>query len=913
MNAHRNAGARDFRTTDAGDGLDVLDADGDLLFRGDASRMWDSSGAGSYADRVRGPAGGRKAAMGVEVGQDTITIAPDREFLTDARTSYPVFLDPSYHWAGSKNHHVVVQSAWPDARNYDRTDGDLGDLKAGVSNYPKTSTSRSYLEMNMLGVRGKKIHSATLRTRVIHSYACNGDPTELWLTHPIGPGTTWHNQPGWVRRLDTTSVSNNVKYCPSHGGADFSVTNAVAQGAREYWPAITVMLKASNADLETWRRFDLNPVLEVRYNSYPNAPDSLGMEGGLLPCARGDARPYVGVRDPQLRARVTDPDGGSLTGRFALHRGPAGDGALVGNYSATGVPSGSFAQVDVPESALSEQETYNWSVHSSDGELSSNWVGNCEFTVDRTPPGLPAVTSTDYPFDTPSGGLGQTGTFSFDAAGTSDVQYYLYSFTEEQTDDPQNRVDANGLGGGASIEWTPTLDGPQTLFLRSVDRAGNRSEIYRYRVFVKADDPLKPGLTSHWALDGDLADGTGNGHALTAAGAATVDEAGYRGQAVLLDGVDDRLHSQGPVVDTSGSFSVSAWAKLDAIGRWPAVASQDGARVSAFQLQATPEGEWGFAMFPEDVDGGGTGHVRVRSPEPVEVGVWTHLLAVYDDGADKLRLYVDGVLAGETPYSSGWNATGDFQIGGAKWSGQRVDAFPGMVDDVRVYQRVVVDSEAALLANQPVVRAYYALDEGAGTTTRDEVTARNATLEGTASWDTGEFTSVRVIGGAEPGTGLVRAPRPAIRTDRSYTVAAWVRLDELIGNHTAVSVFGDTASPFWLQYRPDNNKWNFGLTGTAAQEGAWLATSAGDAVAGEWTHLTGVYDAVADEARIYVNGQLSGVTPGAQSWNGNGDLLLGRGRWDGRDVDPWNGLVDEVKVYSGVPTDQEIGQLAVRF
>ncbi len=47
----------------------------------------------------------------------------------------------------------------------------------------------------------------------------------------------------------------------------------------------------------------------------------------------------------------------------------------------------------------------------------------------------------------------------------------------------------------------------------------------------------------------------------------------------------------------------------------------------------------------------------------VSVGTWTHLVGVYDAGAAKIRLYVNGALAQESAFSAPWESTGPFQIG----------------------------------------------------------------------------------------------------------------------------------------------------------------------------------------------------------------------------------------------------------
>lgn len=163
------------------DGLAVSDSAGKRVFQGDASAMWDSSG--TEIPGASGPReGARTAAMGVEVTDSSITIAPDQSFLTAAETTFPVYLDPSHSCTScGKAHHVVVQSEWPDAQNFDRTDGALGDLKAGYVCEGPCFTSRTYLRMNTGSLAGKYIIGGHLHVDTIHSYYCNASATDTLL------------------------------------------------------------------------------------------------------------------------------------------------------------------------------------------------------------------------------------------------------------------------------------------------------------------------------------------------------------------------------------------------------------------------------------------------------------------------------------------------------------------------------------------------------------------------------------------------------------------------------------------------------------------------------------------------------------------------------------------------------------
>ncbi|MGO1052196.1 LamG-like jellyroll fold domain-containing protein [Crossiella sp. CA198] len=904
-----------------GTDLKAVDSDGKLVFSGEASRMWDSTGAGTHADRLTGPGeGGREAAMGVELSGTKLAVVPDAGFLTAAETKFPVYVDPEYWWTGQRNHHVVVQDQWPTERNFDRTDGKLSDLKAGYAyDYEarKWVKSRSYVELKLSDMHGKIIHDAWFNADVIHSGGCAAHrPTQIHVTSGIDPGTTWSAQPRRTGHLGDFTNVNNRQYCPGASGAEIKVTDLVRTGVQERWSNLTFLLQAADEGNEDhWRRFDLNPRLIVNYNTPPNPPAELGMETGLIPCVRGENRPVVFTKTPRLRARLSDQDGGMLDAGFRVLKGTPEQHTWDGNETKIGnVPSGSFAEVRVPPGVITDGEVYTWHLWSGDYEASS-WSEMCEFTIDNVKPGPPAVSSGDYPAGQPSGGAGQTGIFHLKANGTNDVEHYLYDFTEQQGGhQPSTRVNADRIGGDAAIRFTPTLERPQWLSVVSVDRAGNVSPIIRYEFTVARHEPAIAGLAAHWRLDGDLADASGKNRPLSAAGALSMTAEGYLGKSASLNGSGEHLRRPA-FVDTAKSFSVSAWVKLDKDDRWGTVVSQESHAAdrpaSSFYLQyADGPDRWAFAMTDDSRPGG----PRVESANPPQLDAWTHLVGAYDAANGKLVLYVNGVKQGEAVVQ-GWNATGDLVVGAAKFGGNTVDHFPGRIDDVKVYDRLLIPAEAATLANQAVLRSHYAMNEASGTTTRDRVTGGTGTLHGGSNWVSDDYTEVRFNGEFGPNGGHITAPRPAIRTDRSYTVMAWVRLDELTEHAQAAVSLGDpNFSPFVLEYRHEEKQWGFLVSCAGDRACGWHALSApGQARTNTWVHVAGVYDLATGKAHVYLNGDPVGSAENVTGWHGAGaELLIGRAQWERQRTNYWKGSVDDVKIFSGIPTRNELRQLAVR-
>ncbi|WP_433270822.1 LamG-like jellyroll fold domain-containing protein [Actinosynnema sp. CS-041913] len=938
--------AENVRVVDGpGSGGDLVaeDPGGAPVFVGDASRMWDSTGGGVDGDLDEGD---RQAAMTVEVTSEAVAIVPDQAFLDSPATTYPVSLDPEYFCGNcGKTHHVVVQDLWPEARNLDATSAPLDDLKAGrvnaaEMNADRDGVSRSYLQMHTGPIVGRYIHSAKLSTTVVHTYSCAPSATELWLVDWIDGNTRWNYQPRWQYVLSENNRANNARNCPSNGDAGFDATKAVREAASGGWTWTNFMLKAKDENhLDgSWRKFDLGPYLEVRYNSYPNPPVDMGIEGwgpnasDALECHLGARRAVVGTRTPRLRARLSDPDGNVMDAAFRVFKGPHDGYTWSGQEIHVGdVWSGTFAEAKVPSEWIANDGVHTWHLWSGDHQLSS-WAPLCEFEVDTVKPNTPAVSSTDYPATGVHGTVGRTGTFTFRTNGNTgmngamDVRRYRWSLNNDTATTYTVDVPAGG-DGTVTVPITPMKAGTNVLYVSAFDRAGNRSAtnaVYTFRVA----EPAVP--LASWRFDessGTVAeDNSGGGRPLTLTGGASF-ASGYEGNALSLDGTSGYAASASRVLDTSRAFSVSAWVKLDRLGGHNhTVVSQDGNRLSApYLFYANDIDRWAMTLPDADVDW--PTFARITSAAPPALGVWTHLVGTYEPTTRTMSLYVDGKLEG-TATGNSWGSSGSLVVGAAKWQGNRGDHLPGAVDRVSVWDRVISVEEVAAVANSTVPRARLALDEQTGTTTLEEVSGQQATLSDGVTWagtpvDPDDPNQVptsedKWLNFGASGSREVTASRPALlRTDRSFSVSAWVRLETVDTPSGAVISLGDTSyTPFQLQYRPENKQWAFLLNRHADRSSWQVALSDGQVQAGQWVHLVGTYDFAAGRMSLYVDGVRQTVNflgtsggNGVSSWNGSGPLWLGRGVWGGTKSDPWRGDVDDTRVYSGVLTPEQIDNI----
>jgi len=207
--------------------------------------------------------------------------------------------------------------------------------------------------------------------------------------------------------------------------------------------------------------------------------------------------------------------------------------------------------------------------------------------------------------------------------------------------------------------------------------------------------PGTPGLTGvgYWPFEQvngtTTPDASGNGHDATLVNGPTA-VIGHSGNALQFDGTNQYVDTGSSILDTTGDYSVSAWAEIDHPGNaFETAVSQDGdSGHSEFFLQYSGQDH----VFAFSYAGG-----RALAPAPPQAGVWYHLVGVRDVENNQMRLYVNGTLAGTTTYCPGDPASGHTVIGRAQYNNSLVDFWGGKIDQVHVYDRALSADEVASL------------------------------------------------------------------------------------------------------------------------------------------------------------------------------------------------------------------------
>jgi serine/threonine protein kinase len=214
--------------------------------------------------------------------------------------------------------------------------------------------------------------------------------------------------------------------------------------------------------------------------------------------------------------------------------------------------------------------------------------------------------------------------------------------------------------------------------------------------------PTGPSPSGYWKFDegsGSTAyDSSGNNYTGTLQGNASWAKGKMGPYALSLDGSSGTdVDIPATVVDTTQSYTFAAWVLLtnNSSGHFYTAVSIDGNQMSGEYLQFDG-GNFCFCIRASDSTSA-TVSSAATSYTP-NTNQWYHLAGVYDATAKTTALYVNGLLVQSTAFSSAWKASGHTLIGRGRYQGNPVDFWPGLIDDVHIYQTALSASDIQALA-----------------------------------------------------------------------------------------------------------------------------------------------------------------------------------------------------------------------
>ncbi|PUB31596.1 concanavalin A-like lectin/glucanase superfamily protein [Promicromonospora sp. AC04] len=689
---------------------------------------------------------------GGEGAEDDAVGAAIETAAEDESTAFPMFAALAV--SGTLSEVTAVRSAWPDSASSYQFDGDAGvgrclapDPYAGYQ-CGLSSTHRVLYEFGGLGGVGSLASSdvtkAVFNINATFSYNC--DKTGVWVyqagSNAVSNATTWNNRGSWSTRLASALVTHRSDCAGMVRSVGFDVTAGAKKVASSNWSSLTLGVRSANeSTMVGWKRYigrndgngSTSPraTLSVTYNRAPGIPSSLTTWHSKedYSCKTGTDRPVLRTTMPRLSAFIRDPDGNATKARFQIWR-VTSDIQVWGAYMSSYLPSARTHKIQVPDNELFSNVVYKWRVLAKDSSgREGSWSKWCEFTVDITKPEIPNI----YPVTSgagveavytneniEAGGIGLTGKFRFGWAGSTDVVRFQYGFTDPATP----KAVPTSSTGTAVVSFTPTKPGPATVYVRSVDRAGNISDPRAYFIDIAA-----PQESHIWRMDEGTGTSVADGAWVTVKEPLTIKDDGVGtaptwtagphelfgsrvgDKAISLDGVDDRAATVAAGIDTTKSFVVSAHVRLpqdaDLTGHDVAI-SQNGTVLSPFALMwwgscRADGGCWSFNLYQTDAAGSGIVRATQSSAVTYTPGEWVHLTGAWNEDTGKASLWVCPIGTPEKPapanpirsdstatISSMWRATGATVIGRGKSNGESAHFFDGEIDNVRVFEGTVI-------------------------------------------------------------------------------------------------------------------------------------------------------------------------------------------------------------------------------
>jgi hypothetical protein len=283
---------------------------------------------------------------------------------------------------------------------------------------------------------------------------------------------------------------------------------------------------------------------------------------------------------------------------------------------------------------------------------------------------------------------------------------------------------------------------------------------------------------------------------------------------------------------------------------------------------------------------------------------WHHFAATFDDAGNSLKLYIDGVNVASTTtsYSISWSGLGTKTRAGSHGNTNTLMDMDGGIDDVRVYDRALSQSE---IIDVYGLVGHWKQIETSGTTATD---SSGKSLNGT-------YTNSPTLAqaGPYPGAGQYApsydgtndyvngAAATNYSFDDGFSIAGWINLDAYL----------DGAA--MLQCGATTNACELAFSGTGqvkvsgrSSGGMQTYTSTTTVPRGKWKHVVGTYDG--STFKVYVDGQLDSTSSNAFTVTaGSGNLTLAASL-EGTDQ-YLDGRLHDVRLYNRALVAEEVADL----
>jgi len=225
---------------------------------------------------------------------------------------------------------------------------------------------------------------------------------------------------------------------------------------------------------------------------------------------------------------------------------------------------------------------------------------------------------------------------------------------------------------------------------------------------------LNEGLLASYPFNGNANDESGNGNDGTVNGATlTEDRFGIANSAYIFDGVANKIVVKDtPLLNFGGTeLSIAVWVKTTQTGIWKRIVTKRA---------ATNAGNWySLAVFDGKARFEVSATVEFDSISHVNDGNWHSIVVTRNpSNNDLFSMYIDGILestmVGE---KRNLNTDVDTPLEIGTWTTEKYNStvYNGLIDDVRIYNRALSESEIGelyQLGSEPTKTYEEGLNEG---------------------------------------------------------------------------------------------------------------------------------------------------------------------------------------------------------
>jgi len=446
---------------------------------------------------------------------------------------------------------------------------------------------------------------------------------------------------------------------------------------------------------------------------------------------------------------------------------------------------------------------------------------------------------------------------------------------------------------------------------------------------VRGDYEKGPLALVHWKMDDKDSfiydamgnhDGTLNLNSNPSTSSAW--HSGVYGSALKLDGTNDYVGFSfghfGNLVSTS-SYTVSLWAQTEAMvnrqvlmGDW----SSGGAN-ETFSIEFGGY-EKANGQICANQNDGSHDYLCAGSSYHYATDTWYHIAVSWDKTTGNRKLYVNGVYKAGDTQTSLQNGTGHMALGRA---GDLSSSYlQGLVDDIRIYNYARTQKQILedMNAGHPAIGSPFGSYAGfwdfekmyAITAYDSSINDNDGTLTEQEMWTTkGRIGNALIFDGSNDYVDV--GDQSELDFTDSLSISAWIKTSQSSGSYPAIAgkgylQAGVNGYGFFL-----NSDDSYDIAFQTRNSSTLSQVDGGDVNDGKWHFIVGVRDHSKNTSKIYVDGLLKDTDTTALSSGYSSAAYFGVGSRHSPSLGwqfPFNGTIDEVKVYGFALNESEIKQ-----